>query len=170
MPLFRYKYYFAWYLSEAGCQATGFGFNGYDKKNNMRWDRVNNCEATMVELSPSLPIITNYWNKGANNWLKNYVYLRIPSNKSVMNFGTKLTSALWHGFYPAYYLFFLSVFLLNEADGGMRAIFQPIFWEQKSDKTWVSKKGYIVGVLYNFTAWVLLMVPMNQAGASFAVS
>lgn len=43
---------------------------------------------------------------GTNRWLRNIVYERVPKK-----YGTILTfslSALWHGFYPGYYLTFAS--------------------------------------------------------------
>lgn len=41
---------------------------------------------------------------GTNSWLRSVVYERVPKK-----YGTVLTfalSALWHGFYPGYYLTF----------------------------------------------------------------
>lgn len=48
----------------------------------------------------------NNWNMGTNRWLRSIVYERVPKQ-----YGTLLTfslSALWHGFYPGYYLTFAS--------------------------------------------------------------
>jgi hypothetical protein len=47
VSLVRFRYYFAWYMSEAGCIATGFGFNGYDQAGNMRFDRLNNIDMVL---------------------------------------------------------------------------------------------------------------------------
>lgn len=46
----------------------------------------------------------SHWNIGTNLWLRNVVYERVPKK-----YGTLLTfglSALWHGFYPGYYVTF----------------------------------------------------------------
>lgn len=46
----------------------------------------------------------NNWNIGTNHWLRTVVYERVPKK-----YGTPLTfglSALWHGFYPGYYITF----------------------------------------------------------------
>lgn len=48
----------------------------------------------------------NSWNLATNRWLRHVVYERVPKR-----YGTVLTfglSAVWHGFYPGYYLTFAS--------------------------------------------------------------
>lgn len=35
--LVRYKYYVGWYLSEGGCLASGFGFEGNDTEGKPKW-------------------------------------------------------------------------------------------------------------------------------------
>lgn len=55
----------------------------------------------------------NNWNLGTNRWLRMVVYERVPKK-----YGTFLTfslSALWHGFYPGYYVTFASGALIVEA-------------------------------------------------------
>lgn len=55
----------------------------------------------------------------AHNWLKYYVYLRqLPNGqKGSMNFASSLLtfmmSAIWHGFYPGYYIFFSGAALMD---------------------------------------------------------
>lgn len=44
-----------------------------------------------------------HWNKGTNRWLRSIVYERTQYNKLVFTYAL---SALWHGFYPGYYLTF----------------------------------------------------------------
>lgn len=48
----------------------------------------------------------SYWNIGTNRWLRGIIYERVAKRH-----GTLLTfclSALWHGFYPGYYVTFAS--------------------------------------------------------------
>lgn len=48
----------------------------------------------------------NNWNMGTNRWLRQVVFERVPKK-----YGTLLvfaTSAIWHGFYPGYYITFAS--------------------------------------------------------------
>lgn len=168
----RFKYYFAWYLSEAGCLAAGFGFNGYQRDSNgaptsaMRWDRVTNCDAFAVEFGNTMPQLTNHWNMGVNHWLKHYVYFRVDAGSAFANnLCTKLTSAVWHGFYPAYYLFFLSAAPLSVIDSGFRHLFRPWVYG-KDDKPIASAP---VVWLYNALAWLLLFLSMNYLGVAFAL-
>ena len=55
-----------------------------------------------------------------NNWLRNYMYLRVTPKGKKPGFRASLatfaTSAFWHGFYPGYYLsFVLAAFLQTVA-------------------------------------------------------
>ncbi len=64
------------YLAEAGCIASGLGFNGVKKNSKGEvtgyvWDRCSNVNALGVETGFSFPHLTNNWNLGVNNWLKN---------------------------------------------------------------------------------------------------
>lgn len=49
-----------------------------------------------------------------HNWLKNYIFLRVirrvggSKNIFLPTFLTFMVSAIWHGFYPGYFIFFLS--------------------------------------------------------------
>ena len=61
---------------------------------------------TFFQLGTSFRDCINNWNIGTNLWLRMVVYERVPKN-----YGTVFTfalSALWHGFYPGYYMTFAS--------------------------------------------------------------
>lgn len=61
------------------------------------------------------------WNMGTNRWLRLVVYERVPKK-----YGTLLTfslSALWHGFYPGYYVTFASGALIVTAARTVRKSF-----------------------------------------------
>jgi len=69
-------------------RVSGFGFIGkmtpeQAKQSSMRfykgvvWNGAANANSLEVELGTALPSITNNWNMGINNWLKNYVYFRL---------------------------------------------------------------------------------------------
>ncbi|CEG40878.1 lysophospholipid acyltransferase [Plasmopara halstedii] len=104
--LTRAKYYLAWKLAEGATVLTGTGFEGFDEQNNPKgWDGVSNVDIIGFELGANVREISRAWNKGTQNWLERYVYTR--TGNSLL--ATYLVSALWHGFYPGYYLFFLTV-------------------------------------------------------------
>lgn len=180
----RFKYYFAWNLGEAGCVATGFGFDGaLPSKSSTdpvvyRWDRVSNCSMLAVETAPHMTDVTNNWNMGVNNWLKNYVYFRVEAPSAIVRLGvpsktftnlvTKATSAFWHGFYPSYYLFFLGAWLAGEMDDAMRASFEgEVTAEQRKARAKSWWKGPIN--LYELISFVLSQTTLNFWGICFVL-
>jgi hypothetical protein len=48
----RFKYYHAWLLADAICNASGLGFSGYDAKGRARWDLISNVDVLKFEVSP----------------------------------------------------------------------------------------------------------------------
>jgi len=103
------KYYFAWFNGEAVTILIGFAYNGRDKNGNVLWTRVRMLELLPFKLASSRFDIATYWNICSGEWLKYYIYLRVPLairnviSPIIITFGV---SAFWHGFYPGYYLFF----------------------------------------------------------------
>lgn len=98
--LVRFKYYFAWTIADAICNNAGLGYIG---PNN--WNGVSNVDIFKFELGKSLKESIEGWNMGTNTWLRMVVYERRKK------YATELTyalSAIWHGFYPGYYLTFFS--------------------------------------------------------------
>lgn len=58
------------------------------------------------------------WNISIHNWLKNYVFLRVfrKTDKAVSFTPILMTffvSAVWHGFYPGYFVFFIAAALYD---------------------------------------------------------
>lgn len=48
--LTRFKYYFAWTLADAVCNASGFGFSGYNEKGDQEWNLLDNIDILRVEV------------------------------------------------------------------------------------------------------------------------
>jgi len=102
----RQKYYFAWKNAEGACNVWYAGFEGYDENGKEKgWENSNNVDAIAFETASNLKTLSAAWNKKTANWLAKYVYFR--TNGSL--FATYSLSAFWHGFYPGYYFFFLTV-------------------------------------------------------------
>uniref|UniRef100_A0A1B0CWJ1 Uncharacterized protein n=2 Tax=Lutzomyia longipalpis TaxID=7200 RepID=A0A1B0CWJ1_LUTLO len=100
----RFKYYHAWLFADAICNNSGLGFNGYEADGTAKWDMISNINVIGFELGTNFRDCINCWNMGTNRWLRMTVYERVPKK-----YGTMLTfalSALWHGFYPGYYVTF----------------------------------------------------------------
>ena len=108
----RLKYYGVWSLTEGACILSGMGYNGFDPKSGkVFWNRLENVDPWSLETAQNSHGYLGSWNKNTNHWLRNYVYLRVtPKGKKPgfrASMATFATSALWHGFYPGYYLTFL---------------------------------------------------------------
>ena len=46
----RTKYYVAWTLADLVCNASGFGFNGYDENGNTKWTLLTTVNALQHEV------------------------------------------------------------------------------------------------------------------------
>lgn len=122
----RFKYYFAWLMADAICNCSGFGFNGYERDGvTPRWDMVSNIDVWAFEFGTNFRNCINAWNTGTNRWLRMVVFERVPKR-----FGTVLTfslSALWHGFYPGYYITFATGAFIVMAARVARKLFRDRF-------------------------------------------
>lgn len=114
----RLKYYGVWTLTEGACILTGLGYSGVDPvTGKVSWDRLQNINPWGVETAQNARAYLGNWNMNTNNWLRNYVYLRVTPKGKKPGFRASLitftTSAFWHGFYPGYYLTFVLASLLQ---------------------------------------------------------
>lgn len=108
----RFKYYAVWSLSEGACILAGMGYNGFDPiTGKVSWNKLQNIDPWQVEFAQNTRGYLAGWNMNTNNWLRNSVYLRVTPRGKKPGFRASLitfaTSALWHGFYPGYYLTFV---------------------------------------------------------------
>jgi len=103
------KYYFAWFNGEAHTILIGAGYNGRSKSGKILWNRMLMLHLIPFRLANCRFMIAQNWNICSSDWLKYYIYLRIPAKLQKLLHPVVLTmmvSAFWHGFYPGYYLFF----------------------------------------------------------------
>mmetsp|Transcript_160 Transcript_160/g.162 ORF Transcript_160/g.162 Transcript_160/m.162 type:complete len:500 (-) Transcript_160:49-1548(-) len=125
----RHKYYFAWKNAEGACNLYYMGFEGFDEKGNAKgWEYTNNIDIIEFETAPNLKSLSGAWNKKTANWLARYIYMR-TGGSLVATYGM---SAFWHGFYPGYYMFFLSVPFVTMCERLGRKKISPYF----SNKKW----------------------------------
>lgn len=117
----RLKYYGVWALTEGACILSGLGYRSVDPKTGkVLWNRLQNVNPWGIESAQNSRAYLENWNMNTNNWLRNYMYLRVtPKGKKPgfrASLATFVTSALWHGFYPGYYLsFVLAAFIQTVA-------------------------------------------------------
>ncbi|KOX76666.1 Membrane-bound O-acyltransferase domain-containing protein 2 [Melipona quadrifasciata] len=129
--LVRFKYYHAWIFADAICNNSGLGFSGYDDSGEPKWDLASNVDVYGFEMSLNLKNSIEHWNKGTNRWLRSIVYERIKHNKILFTYAL---SALWHGFYPGYYLTFANGAFFTVASRVARRNIRPYFLGSKGMK------------------------------------
>lgn len=120
----REKYYFAWKNAEGAQNIWYAGFDGWDEKGNEKgWETSSNVDIIAFETAPDISKLSKNWNKKTSFWLTRYVYMR--TGGSLM--AVYAMSAFWHGFYPGYYIFFLSVPLPTFCDRLAKKKISPHF-------------------------------------------
>jgi hypothetical protein len=102
-------YYAAWLLAEASTVLCGMGNQEVswlappDRKHPENGASVVSVLA--MELARNFIEVVRAWNYATSGWLRHYVYIRV--DKRYATTVTFFVSALWHGFYPGYYLSFM---------------------------------------------------------------
>lgn len=120
----RMKYYFGWKNAQGAINIWYAGFDGFDEKGEPKgWSAADNIDILGFEFAPDVSQMSRDWNKKTSNWLTRYVYMR--SNGNLL--AVYATSAFWHGFYPGYYIFFLSVPLITFCDRLAKKKISPYF-------------------------------------------
>uniref|UniRef100_A0A1E1X484 Putative conserved plasma membrane protein n=1 Tax=Amblyomma aureolatum TaxID=187763 RepID=A0A1E1X484_9ACAR len=122
--LHRHRYYHAWILGEAICNAAGFGFNGYTSDGKARWNLISNVDIVTIETSTSLRELLIAWNKSTQTWLRTVSYERVRRHRTQLTF---VLSAMWHGFYPGYYLTFGTGIFFTLGARAVRRSVRPFF-------------------------------------------
>jgi lysophospholipid acyltransferase len=168
----RTKYYAVWSLTEGACILSGLGYNGIDPKTGkVSWDRLKNINPMGVEFAQNTRAYLGNWNINTNNWLRNYMYLRVTPRGKKPGFraslATFVTSAFWHGFYPGYYLSFILASFVQTAAKNIRRYIRPFFLDPKTSQPTSLKPLYDVAsylvtqLVFSFVVapFVLLTLP-----------
>jgi lysophospholipid acyltransferase len=96
-----------------------------------------------------MKMLTANWNIYTALWLKRTVYTRFNSkNKTLANIFTYFISGFWHGFYPGYYLSFLSGAIVTSAGRSIRRNIRPIFTTPNSPLADYKRIYDFVGILF----------------------
>jgi lysophospholipid acyltransferase len=158
----RWKYYFIWSISEASIIISGLGFSGWTNSSPSKpmWDRAKNVDVLGVELAKSSVQIPLVWNIQVSTWLRHYVYERLIQKGKRPGFFqllvTQTVSAVWHGLYPGYLIFFVQSALMI---AGSKVIYR---WQQATSSSAVKT----VLVFMNFAYTVLVL---NYSAVGFMV-
>lgn len=116
----RSKYYFAWLVAEGSYVIIGLGLRTAPSMKPI-WDRLENVNPFRIESNTDFKLLISQWNQCTNQWLHSYVYRRLQkhygkdSSSARASVITYLVSAFWHGFYPGYYLSFVTAAMMTVA-------------------------------------------------------
>ena len=154
--LSRLKYYVAWHLGEAISNASGLGFNGYDSNGKAKWNLISNMNLWKFETCLSLREAILAWNKTTQSWLRRSAYERVSRKFSVL--ATYMLSAVWHGFYPGYYMTFLGGALFTHSARGGRRVIRPLF-----------QRGTILPKVYDVITFILTRLTIAYAAFPFVI-
>ncbi|KAH8879392.1 MBOAT-domain-containing protein [Thozetella sp. PMI_491] len=162
----RTKYYGVWTLTEGSCILAGLGYNGVDPvTGKVSWNRLQNIDPLGVELAQNTRAYLGGWNQNTNNWLRHYVYLRVTPRGKKPGFRASLatftTSALWHGFYPGYYLTFVLASFIQTVAKNFRRYFRPFFLHPKTQAPLPSKR------YYDFFSWLATQLAFSFTTTPF---
>ncbi|TVY91481.1 Lysophospholipid acyltransferase, partial [Lachnellula willkommii] len=164
----RLKYYGVWALTEGACILSGLGYTGVDPATGkVSWDRLRNVSPWGVESAQNTRAYLGSWNINTNNWLRNYMYLRVTPRGKKPGFrasmATFVTSAFWHGFYPGYYLSFVLASFVQTVAKNARRHLRPFFLDPKTSKPTSSK------IYYDVFSYLITQLTFSFATAPFVL-
>jgi lysophospholipid acyltransferase len=143
----KYKFYTGFLFAESIAIVSGLSYQkvrttststGDEYEDN--FEKVKNINVAIAETTTCVQTMFQNWNISVHKYLKSYIHFRIiqteedRKNKSKVNFAKAVTfmvSALWHGFYPAYYIvfghFILGMFIENNVKYIKENISESVF-------------------------------------------
>ena len=167
MLVMRSTYYTAWKLSQASVNFTGLSYNKKLKTKDSEdsFDKIDSCNLKEIELNVNPRVRIQYWNRSVHLWLKYYVFLRLlnvnhkkfKNNKIVASLITFMISALWHGFYPVYFIFFFEYYMIEQVSTYLDEEFD--LFNKIAEWNWLPK------LLYR----IFLMTLVNYFGLAFSI-
>ncbi|VDP91142.1 unnamed protein product [Echinostoma caproni] len=153
--LVRQKYYFAWGLAEVDGIGAGLGYTGIcPKTGEPLYPHVINFDLRQIESGLGLKHVIDAWNISTTRWLREVFYDRLPRS-----FRTPLVfiiSAFWHGFYPGYYLMFLTFALFTIVSRMWHRTVRPY-----------CRPNHVCAQAYDLFTMVVTNMAINYAQAPF---
>jgi len=122
--VYKSKFYFVWKAVEGSGNLFYAGFEGLNAKDEIiGWDNTNNVDILRTESVQNSKAFSRDWNKKTAIWLNRYIYQRYNGNMLI----TFFISALWHGFYPGYYITFFTLAFISFFEQIGRDRITPLF-------------------------------------------
>lgn len=153
--LTKIKYYGAFFSGEAVNNFAGLGFREYDDNGKPCWDMLTPAHPIRLELAKSITEMVASWNILTARWLKKCIYNRISYHPTLF---TWFFSALWHGFYPGYYFFFIPMCIGLYIGRKLRRRVRPYIC-----------KFTKLNLLYDILTWFLSRVLLTFYSAAFTM-
>lgn len=119
---YRFKYYLAWKFAEGALASSGVGRWSFQEPKH--YEAIEVIDILGFELAENPRELTSSWNKTTNTWLRRYVYERMERPWNL--YYTFVISAFWHGFYPGYYLFFVTMSVVTSIHRKVRKQIRPL--------------------------------------------
>ncbi|KAJ6388721.1 hypothetical protein OIU77_027141 [Salix suchowensis] len=147
-----------------GIIVSGLGLSGWTETSPPRpqWDRARNVDILGVEFAKSAVQLPLVWNIQVSTWLRHYVYDRLVQKGKKPGFfqllATQTTSAVWHGLYPGYIIFFVQSALMI---AGSRVLYR---WQQAIPPNMALVKKLLV-----FTNIAYTILVLNYSAVGFMV-
>ncbi|XP_042505390.1 lysophospholipid acyltransferase 1-like [Macadamia integrifolia] len=160
----RWKYYFIWSISEASMIISGLGFSGWSNSSPQkpRWDHAKNVDILGVEFARSAAELPLVWNIQVSTWLRYYVYERLIQKGKKPGFlqllATQTVSAIWHGLYPGYIIFFVQSALMI---AGSKVIYR---WQLA-----IPQNMGLVRKILTFANFTYTLLVLNYSAVGFMV-
>ncbi|TGZ74051.1 hypothetical protein CRM22_001157 [Opisthorchis felineus] len=153
--LVRQKYYFAWGLSELGGISAGLGYTGIcPNTGRPQYAGVRNFDVFQIECGLGLKNVIDSWNISTTRWLREVFYERLPY--FCRTFLVFIISAFWHGFYPGYYLMFVTFALFTFVSRMWRRAMRPF-----------CRQTVLSSCIYDVFTAILTNLVINYAQAPF---
>lgn len=151
--LVRFKFYATWTITEISYIVSGASsFHKFAGRN---------VDILSIEFPKNTYDVLNGWNKRTNDWLKNCVYNPLKNagvNGTYCILVTNIVSAVWHGFYPGYYLTFFM--------GGLCTILGRIWRKNISSRIYMLKMQSVDKV-YNTLKTIGMMLIVSFTSLPF---
>lgn len=131
------------------------------------WRGVENVDVLSFETGWNIQSLSRAWNKRTQGWLERYVYQR--TNRSLVC--TYAVSALWHGLYPGFFMFFFAAALMSSIERLVRLKINPFIISPSpspsTHSTPQSMKSKIIANVYNIICWLLTSITLTYHAQTF---
>lgn len=164
--IFYFKYYVVWWLGEGATALIGLSYNGRDENGDVKWDRIRMLDLVKYKLAKSIvKDAVPSWNMMSQHWLRRYVHQRfmaLGASHTASRVLTFVTSALWHGLYPGYFVFFGMGATFGEGTKFMYHTMIPYFYDENGRGIYPRKYLFDIGSTAIIWVFIDYMAPTFQ--------